>query len=331
MAKHMSAELLRIRDNLTCNHCGSTFQGSDSQASKVKYEQRQVYCSTACRHAHLRKCFSTPVPNRGPCKTCGQVFFSRSAKLYCCIDCYVKSDQFKAMIQDNIVKITAPESRQKTAESLRKGEWVPCPECGEEVYQKPWQKKKNKHRFCNQTCYRSYLAKRFDRWIANPEGMALPQCYDEFLDRQVLSCVVDGCDWRGRHLTLHMNQAHGVKSDEFKRATGFNLTTGVIAKPLALLLQQRPLQGVAIDHSLQDTAIALSVRNRNYVRYTSAEGREHYLKSLALKLAVAGPERACIGCGVVFRQRTSIGRTLYCTPTCRDATYATRRKKPAAV
>lgn len=49
MPRFMNAELEALRDNLECGHCGAKFKGSDSQAWKVKYERRTVYCSDVCR------------------------------------------------------------------------------------------------------------------------------------------------------------------------------------------------------------------------------------------------------------------------------------------
>ena len=73
MAGFMNAELVKIRDNLVCGHCECKFVGSDSQARKVKYEACIVYCSSTCRHAMMRKKFSTPAPNRGPCTHCKDI------------------------------------------------------------------------------------------------------------------------------------------------------------------------------------------------------------------------------------------------------------------
>ena len=42
MVKFMNAELIKIRDNLVCGHCSCVFIGSDSQAWKVKYEQKDI-------------------------------------------------------------------------------------------------------------------------------------------------------------------------------------------------------------------------------------------------------------------------------------------------
>jgi len=255
------------------------------------------------------------------------MFSSRNTqKIYCSLKCYTSSTQFKAMLATNREKIipTAPElsreMREKIAAKLRRGEMVPCLECGIEVYRKRCHIGKRK--FCTTVCYRAYMAKRFDRWIANPESLALPQCYDEFLDREELPCIVEGCGWRGKALTLHVNQAHGIRADEFKRAAGFNLGTGVIARPLAEILQGREKQGVA--GPLLGAFDRSAGLPKNFVRYWSIEAREHRAKNRAL--AGYGPLRTCRSCGVKFQQSTPFGKAVYCTRVCRDDDYARAAK-----
>lgn len=320
MPGFMNAELESIRCTLQCGHCGSVFSGSDSQARKVKYESLTVYCSGACRYAALRNKFMKPIPNRGPCKTCGNEFFSRTSKIYCSLKCYVKSEQFALMLATNREKNSSTEIRNKIADTLRTGQMVNCLECGHEFYQR----QKRPRTFCATVCYRSYFAKRFDRWIANPEEMALPQCYDEFLDREELQCIVDGCDWKGLHLTTHVNSAHGLKADDFKRAAGFNLRTGVIARPLAEVLQARENVGVALNPSNEAAAeLGRAVLATLSMRYMSREGIEHRKKARSMMLG-PGPERRCAGCDVVFQQTSPFGRALYCSIECRDSTYRER-------
>lgn len=342
MPGFMNAELEALRINLKCGHCESKFQGVDWQARKVKYEQRTVYCSDTCskaassNRAQEQAIREGKKPRKGvlsgPCKTCGKKFESRIDKMFCSMDCYIKSYQFREMQS----KYWAPsdEVKAKISAKRKKGEDVPCLECGTEFYQKPPSKGHSARKFCGTTCYRAYLAKRFDRWVANPEGMALPQCYDEFLDREELACLVEGCDWHGKQLTLHMNQAHGVKADEFKRAAGFNLSTGVISKPLAEALREREVIGVAANMDDADRAAALALSQKALaeapIRYRSLEGREHTKKARAM--LGPGPQRICAGCSTVFQQSTPMGRALYCSRECRDNTYAEQRhaiaKKP---
>jgi len=237
MAGFMNDELLRIKESLTCGHCSAVFIGSDSQARKVKYEQRTVYCSDTCMHAAIGAKLRKPIPNQGPCGTCGQEFFSRTSKQFCNIKCYTKSNLFTEMLEKSREKSMSPESIEKRAAAARKGENVQCIECGEEFYQKREGNSRPAKKYCNTICYRSYMAKRFDRWIANPQVMALPQCYDEFLDREDLDCIVDGCNWRGKHLSLHINNTHGIEAKQFKRAAGFNLNSGLVSKDLSQVLR----------------------------------------------------------------------------------------------
>jgi hypothetical protein len=321
MAGFMNAELVKVRDNLVCGHCECKFVGSDSQARKVKYESAVVYCSAVCRHAGQRKKFSTPIPNRGPCKHCKKEFSSRTAKMFCSLGCYNKSDQFQTMLKKAREKSYTPESRAKLRVALQKGADVPCLECGEVFYQKRKTKTTKPKKFCNKTCYRAYMAKRFDRWIANPEEIALPQCYDEFLDKQELSCVIEGCDWRGKHLTIHVNQTHGLEAKEFKRAAGFNLSTGVVARPLAEALRERAVVGVALTSHPQALELAYAALADNPIRYKSKEGKEHAQKARALAQGKPGPTRICEGCGIKFTQSTIYGTAKYCSLPCRDIDY----------
>ena len=337
MPKFMNAVLEAIRDNLECGHCCCKFKGSDSQAWKVKYEKQTVYCSTVCRNAATgQKAREQAVREgkrlrkgvlAGPCKTCGKMFESRIDKMFCSMDCYTKSEQFKNMVAENRKKAGSSESIARRAQAAKLGQDIPCLECGTDFYQKRPSKGRPVRKFCGTSCYRSYLAKRFDRWVANPEGLALPQCYDEFLDKEELACVVEGCDWHGQWLTLHTNQTHGIRAEEFKRAAGFNLSTGVIARPLAQALCQRANVGVALNHdgSALDLARAALANGQNLnIRYRSLEGREHAKKARAMW--GPGPTRHCAGCGKVFTQSTPAGKALYCSVECRDAHYAAERR-----
>jgi hypothetical protein len=332
MPKFMNAELEAIRDNLDCGHCGCKFVGSDSQAWKVKYEKRTVYCSTVCRRSAVNKKLRKDAVLYGPCPVCGKMFESRYKKMFCNMDCYTKSDQFRAMITENRMPedpVRLAEIRAKTAEKLRKGKDVPCLECGKMFYQKRQTDNRLPKKFCNKSCYRAYLSKRFDRWLANPEGMALPQCYDEFLDREILKCVVEGCDWEGQSLSAHMNLWHGVNAPEFKRAAGFNLSTGVIARPLAEVLRKRENVGVAVNLDCDETRLSFARLGRETMKdsprlYFSLEGKEHAKK--ARLLLGAGPHRTCAECGHIFQQSTPFGKALYCSVECRTIAYAKKRK-----
>lgn len=319
------------RYNLYCGHCGARFLGTHHQRKHLKADGTVPYCSDACRLAATRQRQCKPIPELGPCPTCGNKFHSRRTdKKFCSMRCYTSSEQFKKMLQENLIK-SAETWGDCIPGTNRTGQYIICLECGEEVYEK----KSQKRRFCCRACYRAFMSKRFDRWVANPETLALPQCYDEFLDREELPCLVDGCGWIGKHLTLHANLAHGIKADEFKRVAGFNLGTGVISKDLAENYQARDYQGVASwDDDLRDLVhqqFLASAMHKGHasLRYVSLESREHQRK--ARIFMPPGPERNCLGCGAVFKQSTPMGRAKYCSVSCREKAYSRERKKKAKV
>lgn len=303
---------------LVCGHCSAIFEGSRGQVGALRYKKVSPYCSSICRTAAMRNRFSTPIPNRGPCKTCGKEFFSRGLKKFCSLACYTTSDQFKLQSERNREKNASQETRDKIAAALRTGEKVACLECQAEIYQK----KSRPRKYCSNSCYRSYMAKRFDRWVANPEGLSLPQCYDEFLSKPTLTCMIDGCGWSGHFLALHMNTAHGVPKNEFKRAAGFNLGTGVISKHMSDILCARAPNIDQLPLLKQGELLG-----GPKLTYRSTEGKEHRAKARSIATETAGPERLCDGCGVKFTQSTICGRAKYCTPTCRDDHYAKKKKE----
>jgi len=119
------------------------------------------------------------------------------------------------------------------------------------------------------------MEERFDRNIGAVETIEQLSNYDEFLSAEILNCLVDGCKWRGHNLSLHMNQTHGVKADDFKMAAGFNLSTGVVSASMQKNLVARVNQGGKVDNS-----IAIDARN---FKYKSREGKEHLQKSIMLR------------------------------------------------
>ncbi len=168
------------------------------------------------------------------------------------------------------------------------------------------------------------MAKRFDRWIANPQTMALPQCYDEFMTVDELPCLIEGCGWVGRHLGTHVQLAHGILADDFKRAAGFNLSTGLVGAELHKLLVE-----INTGKGDRERVIAAGeISNRHGLRgYYSSEASEHHAKARAL--AGNGPQRTCRGCGAIFQQSTPFGLAKYCTIECRERTYKKQRSAKA--
>jgi predicted nucleic acid-binding Zn ribbon protein len=305
---------------LICGHCSCKFEGSASQVKHVKYEKSVAYCSDTCRRCAMQNKFRTQIPNRGPCKTCGKEFVSRTAKIYCCMDCYLKSKQFAAMLKSNRDTVSGNiEAIANRAAHRKRGKDVNCPECGNSFYQKRAAKGRIAQKFCCRSCYRAYMAKRFDRYIASPQSLALPQCYDEFLNQHELHCPFEGCDWVGKKLSMHVNIAHGVKQKDFKKAAGFNLSTGVVSKDLAEKFRRRNDKAkLPADYTKPLQLAHIALKNRKET-YRSLEALEHQKKAIAL--SGIGPERNCASCGEAFLQTTRYGRALYCSKKCRDDFY----------
>jgi hypothetical protein len=240
------------------------------------------------------------------------MFQSKTSKIFCSLSCYRNSEQFKANGTNNLAKIKAGATRKANALVTKQ-----CLKCNGDISGTKF--KMLKRKFCSSICYREYLAERFDRWIASPERIALPQNYDEFLCQEELPCLIDGCDWRGAMLSLHMNQAHGITSDEFKRATGFNLGTGVVSKPTHENLINREKTGIALNPPRTKPQGVLLVR-----KYRSKEHAEHQQKAIMLRneeLEENPLVKTCNGCGQLFEITKVLSHAKFCTTLCRDAYY----------
>ena len=162
------------------------------------------------------------------------------------------------------------------------------------------------------------MAARFDRYIASPESLALPQNYDEFLTGDELHCLIEGCGWSGLQLSSHMNMAHGIPKDKFKEMAGFNVTTGVVTADYSERMSQAKLaQGWGADHMARLRAL---VKNR--VNPPSGpprlEGKEHHRKARAL-MEIPPTPFTCAGCGKECVERKWIQK--YCSVDCRDKHY----------
>ena len=299
---------------MLCGHCGTGFDGPFSQFKHVHYEGKKTYCSKLCRYANAPKppLHGKPRPViNGICEQCQKPFSSKTAKFFCSLRCYLASNRCKV----NYLKNAAEGSRRAAVLSRARGrELRACVNCESsfEVI------KSSRKKFCTRICMRRWLEKRFDRWIASPQGIALPQNYDEFLSAEILPCLIEECSWSGANLSVHMNLAHGVTAAELKRAAGFNLSSGIISAPLQETLSRRQKVGVAI---VPTPTKSKGIHNG----YQSLEGREHSAKARALALGVVPrPIRLCIGCGTQFEQSTPFGRAKYCSIKCRrqHASYA---------
>lgn len=308
-------------DELRCGHCEALFSATKSQRGAVKYRGAAAYCSAACRIAKQQERGLAARFIRGPCPTCKKTFHSNRRAIFCGMDCYTASDQFKAHGRKMQALSQTPESIAKRAAMARKYEPVPCLSCGIAIY--PKKGGRGQKKYCSKVCYRTYMAGRFDRWIASPQGLALPQCYDEFLDAEELPCLIEGCGWVGRHLSVHVNAAHGLTAAEFKRAAGFNLNSGIVGRGLAQRMSEAAHNGTNMELARAAQALATPVARR-VRKYKSLEGVEHRKKARALICEELGPERQCDGCGEPFRQSTPMGRAMFCTRACRSEAYRQR-------
>ena len=274
---------------LNCAHCGSGFEPTVSQWKKRN--QRRSYCSPTCRRFGMPGRARTAPRFSGICQECASPFESKYPdRKFCTMTCYVASSQFKEHVENNLNRIPAI--------------YRPCMMCGKE--------NKDSKKFCNQRCYRSYMAGRFDRWVAAPQGIALPQGYDEFLDQIELHCLIDGCEWKGNALSNHVNFAHGIPAKEFKRAAGFNLKSGLVSADMAENLSNR-----AHIYEHQNLCPA---EYKPPSGYKSLEGKEHSLKSRAISESFTIQKRNCDGCGAEYQPKPGGFNSRFHSIDCREAT-----------
>jgi hypothetical protein len=208
-------------------------------------------------------------------KPCGKQFTSlKKDRKYCSMKCYASTPEFRARAAssvENANKHYRPKSRA--------GDTVLCAHCGKEMYRTLTQIKRKK-KTCSLVCYRQYMAARFDRAVGVAISYKDLQGYDEFLLQDKLPCLVEGCDWEGHNLSLHMNLTHSIKEEDFKRMAGFNLSTGVVSASMADHLQARGNQGHPESLNYRQ---ALDSPGRNL--YRSKECREHMSKASLLRHA----------------------------------------------
>lgn len=305
---------------IPCGHCGVSFNATTpSQAKHFKYDGSVSYCSIICREAARQKKYAS-THTFGPCPKCGQMFESRIRKIFCSMRCYVTSDEFKKITEKRSKDLRGPRPE------LQKWSERNCVECDTTFRVKP--AKSNK--FCSTNCYHSYMAKRFDQHVAAPDKIEIGQCYDEYLSQDEITCPIEGCDWHGEWLTLHIRITHGITAQDFKRAAGFNLNEGIITPALRNLLENRKSKG--------NSMIMMYARNAknsdDTVKtdgYVSLQSKETRLKSRALTMNIYGSvelpltERICDFCKEEFSQLTPFGRTKFCSTKCRSAYYEYRK------
>lgn len=215
------------------------------------------------------------------CDGCGVKFQSKDAKRFCSLPCYRTSEAGKEVIKSNReVWLAKHPQEQRSCINCGKTMTLPCARASGSFTnvngKKRWRPPK---RFCSGPCKREWFSNRFDRWVANPEKLCLPQCFDEFLSKDELPCLVDGCAWSGKNLTTHMVNFHGVPRNEFKKIAGFNKTTGVVAQPTAkLLAEANANKGNLRINEYSDINKIQQPRGR-----ISLEAREHHAKALTFR------------------------------------------------
>lgn len=247
----------------------------------------------------------------GPCPTCGHRFESRDRKIFCSMVCYHRSDRFKEIVAERATRQTIPDPRS-------------CVYCGATFTTKPSSKRK----YCSKICQRRWFAERHDRWVANPQKIALPQAYDEFLSHNELSCIVEGCDWTGQNLSIHVNHVHGISADEFKELAGFNRHSGLVSAELSQTLRDRPY--AHLRDNPEETASSLEkmreiAASKNIDKPKGGsrlEHREHSRKQLAERRAAASAvSYKCARCSSLF-VKFGLKRNLkYCNTCKADAHY----------
>lgn len=250
------------KHNRFCSH-----KCSDAAYAKARIARRPTRClwpecddATADRRGYCKKHYerwSAANNQKFQCKcdTCGAEFRSYRDRKFCTMACYWASRRGRRVVE------------------YRKDH---CMSCGSTIEVRPGVRKRL---FCDRGCTREFMAKRFDRWFANPQTIALPQGYDEFLAQPRLPCLVDGCLWEGDDLSKHMNFTHGVSKDDFKRLAGFNVRTGVIGIALYRAMRDRRLE-----NPISPRVSALPPQHKGQPGFrTRAEGREHMRKAHALR------------------------------------------------
>lgn len=288
------------------------------------------------------------------CPTCEKTFRTRNPdKTYCTIRCYTKSDQFSEMKERNRLSIN---DRIRDRIGREPGPVNAVCLCCEGTFVTRCISGVNVKKFCGDVCRRRYYSERFDRFVANPETIALPQCYDEFLTKESLPCLIEGCEWEGVKLAMHVNLVHGISAREFKKMAGFNITTGVVTPELHESMCRRAQNENFGDFRLADPPRA---DPETVDPYISLERIEHLRKGMSLsdaysRIAEKNRElysrepwrkselserlkrtkekhkdiidKVCArdGCGKPFKISVMKTYKAYCSPACAHASYMKR-------
>ncbi len=320
---------MRKKVDLVCQHCKKTFQSAykdrkycsklcanrASHDSRPRHKCRTPGCEGVVienwnsKHGLCKRCYkrTRKGPHKGICKLCGAPFSSKEkGKIYCSMTCYTSDPEAKA-------RLTALNKARGGTVNNR------CVNCNRDMAElKGKPSKLNKKKYCSQLCRREYFASRFDRWIANPETIALPQCYDEFLTKEELPCLIDGCDWVGQHLGHHVNFAHGISAEDFKKLVGFNKGTGLVTPELHRIRSE-----ISIEMGLGQKGDFFPpgwARGNGGVS-PSLEAKEHCAKARALIQAREPESSKCEYCGNPMLVGPMGKTKRFCSVECRSESY----------
>ncbi len=206
------------------------------------------------------------------------------------------------------------------SEAMRKDHGK-CPQCDRSL--------RKGRKFCSRLCWRKHFAERFDRFVSNPEEIALPQNFDEFLCKERLPCIVDGCDWIGLRLGQHVNMVHGITAEQLKDLAGFNKRSGLVAAPESRALSDRAAAMFA--DGVIGTAFTEwtnAVRRGDVERPVQAAGnrleaKEHKQKALAVRRSVM-VDKTCKRCGTAYQVSAMGHASKFCSVACRSAEASER-------
>jgi endogenous inhibitor of DNA gyrase (YacG/DUF329 family) len=313
-----------------CAWCESEILELTPNQKAARRRGLNIFCGKSCNAAFWNDGANARYFS-GPCPTCGKMFRSMTQKKkFCTVRCYTESDQFRALLHtQHVTRKGCNQPRHGGPDGELDGEpgagvearptdCVVCQNCEKTIIIIPGRRPR---KFCDDVCRRHYMAMRFDRWVANPETLALPQCYDEFLDREELPCLIAGCHWTGKQLAYHCNIVHGIPKDELKAMAGFNLHTGLISSDLKAKMAARMREEFAEGRREQSLMVP---ENRGRVNRTgsSLEAQEHHRKARAL-ISIGRSQRPAVQCRVCpnMVEQPTTGTRYYCSNRCRSVYY----------
>lgn len=311
------------KEFVKCANCDKRFIPTPQQKHHYKYRGDNPFCSERCKYEFRGHVCGG---HHGTCKICGKDFVSKRAdKIYCSIECYHADPQTQKRLKE-MAPFALAAALKVDVSDLPETIETECTECKKPMQIKPSRLNPSGHVFCSTQCYRHFLSKRFDRWIASPESINHPQNFDEFMTQEELPCLIEGCNWTGKFLGAHVNMAHGISANDFKKLAGFNVTTGLVSPDLAEELRERSKD---YGNFLLPNYVDTSKKRGSYV---SAESKEHRKKILILRMNDPA-ERAgtCEGCGKDFIYKSVGGPRKYCSRACRNKHYAKKYQRKEKV